>query len=314
MSNPERCVRCGRLGASRRLDHSFRGAKEMLKIYRWRLASLVMALTAIVGLALPALGDDERPFRGHADEMIIDAKPVADGLLVTATGAGQATHLGRFTRLGMVVIHADGSVEGTVVFTAANGDQLFMEANGRTDESGYAQHNRWDLHVHWGDRPVQRRVGRGGVFGSYCVQMVFISPSLSRAPYSTERRTGQRARPPSSCRLSITTTLDACSHPLDRAAPTADDLRHPMNPQPEGELLANLAFDLRADHPTDRPASLGHHLEPVDHAAPPSATAHSARADVAGGGRREPAGCRGDGRLSVVAAPGAARGAVADRP
>src|SRR2546426_11554095 len=88
---------------------------------------LVMVLTAIVGLALPALGDDGRPFRGHADEKIIDAKPVADGFLVTATGAGQATHLGRFTRLGRVVVHADGSAEGTVVFTAANGDQLFIE-------------------------------------------------------------------------------------------------------------------------------------------------------------------------------------------
>ena len=30
----------------------------------------------------------------------------------------------------MVVVHADGSAEGTVVFTAANGDQLFIEAKG----------------------------------------------------------------------------------------------------------------------------------------------------------------------------------------
>ena len=130
MSNPERWVRCGRLGAAGGSTTLFKEVRKMLKIYRWRLVSLVMVLTAIVGLALPALGDDERPFRGHADEMIIDVKPVADGLLVTATGAGQATHLGRFTRLGMVVIHADGSVEGTVVFTAANGDQLFIEAKG----------------------------------------------------------------------------------------------------------------------------------------------------------------------------------------
>jgi hypothetical protein len=102
----------------------------MFRTHSWRTASLVITLTAIVGLAFPALGDDSRPIRGHADEVIISAEPVADGLLVTATGAGQATHLGRFTRLGMVVIHADGNVEGTVVFTAANGDQLFMDVIG----------------------------------------------------------------------------------------------------------------------------------------------------------------------------------------
>ena len=102
----------------------------MFKTYSWRTVSLVMALTAIVGLALPALGDDGRPFRGHAHETIIDAEPVADGFLVTATGSGQATHLGRFTRPGRVVVHADGSAEGTAVFTAANGDQLFMKISG----------------------------------------------------------------------------------------------------------------------------------------------------------------------------------------
>ncbi len=91
---------------------------------------LVMMLTATVGLALPALGDDGRPFRGHADEIIIDVKPVADGFLVTAIGSGQATHLGRFTRLGRGIVHEDGSAEVTVVFTAADGDQLFIEAKG----------------------------------------------------------------------------------------------------------------------------------------------------------------------------------------
>jgi hypothetical protein len=91
---------------------------------------LVIALTVSVGLALPARGDDGRPFQGHAEEVIIDVTPVADGLLVTATGGGEATHLGQFTRLGRVVVHGDGSAEGTVVFTAANGDQLFMEVVG----------------------------------------------------------------------------------------------------------------------------------------------------------------------------------------
>src|SRR5215475_419009 len=99
----------------------------MLKTHSWRMASLVMALTAIIGLALPAHGADGRPFRGHYAH---------DG---TAPGSGQATHLGRFTQEGMVVVEDDGSAEGTEVFTAANGDQLFMEVEGfPTDKCGSA--------------------------------------------------------------------------------------------------------------------------------------------------------------------------------
>ena len=51
-------------------------------------SQLVMVLTVIVGLAFPARGDDGRPFRGHAEEVIIDVTPAADGFLVTATGGG----------------------------------------------------------------------------------------------------------------------------------------------------------------------------------------------------------------------------------
>lgn len=75
----------------------------MLKTHCWRTTSLVMALTAILGFALPALGDDWRTFRGHAEEMLTGADTVHDdclqGCQVTAAGAGRATHLGRFARL-----------------------------------------------------------------------------------------------------------------------------------------------------------------------------------------------------------------------
>ncbi|MGH8068149.1 MAG: hypothetical protein ACRERE_23535 [Candidatus Entotheonellia bacterium] len=103
----------------------------MLRNHSWRTASLVMALTVIVGLALPALGDHWRPFSGHADEERKGPPmPVDDGIQVTTTGAGWATHLGSFTREATVVIHADGSAEGTVKFTAANGDQLWADIEG----------------------------------------------------------------------------------------------------------------------------------------------------------------------------------------
>ena len=106
----------------------------MLKTHSWRTASLVMALSAIVGLALPAFGNDWRPFSGHVDETLTGAPPVDDDCLsscqVTAVGAGRATHLGRFTRLSCVVVHEDGSPEGITEFIAANGDKLCAEVKG----------------------------------------------------------------------------------------------------------------------------------------------------------------------------------------
>jgi hypothetical protein len=106
----------------------------MLRTHSWQTASLVMALTVIVGLALPALGNDWRPFSGHADEMPTDGGMGADdclrGCRLTGTGAGRATHLGQFTRLSCVDVHPDGSAEGTVEFTAANGDQLCADIKG----------------------------------------------------------------------------------------------------------------------------------------------------------------------------------------
>lgn len=102
----------------------------MLRTRTCRMASLVMAFTAILGLALPASADDPRPFRGSAEGMITGVEPVPDGLLLTVATTGEATHLGRFTRDEMVVLHADGTLEGSLVFTAANGDRLFADVEG----------------------------------------------------------------------------------------------------------------------------------------------------------------------------------------
>jgi hypothetical protein len=102
----------------------------MLRMRACRTASLVVALMVVVGLASPAAADDPLPFRGRAVEVVTSAVPVEGGILVTTTGAGEATHLGRFTREATVLIHPDGTFEGTVVFTAANGDQLGADLEG----------------------------------------------------------------------------------------------------------------------------------------------------------------------------------------
>jgi hypothetical protein len=97
----------------------------MLRTRSRQTAILVVALTAVVGFALPALGDGPLPFKGYAEEMRISARPCGDSLVVTVSGTGLASHLGRFTRVASITIGADGTPEGLVVFTAADGDQLF---------------------------------------------------------------------------------------------------------------------------------------------------------------------------------------------
>ena len=99
----------------------------MLKVYSCRTAGLVMALIATVGFALPTFGDDRRPFKGHAEEIIFtERETIANECLnncLTAAGAGWATHLGHFTRMSCGAPE-HGHVVGTTEFTAANGDTL----------------------------------------------------------------------------------------------------------------------------------------------------------------------------------------------
>jgi hypothetical protein len=102
----------------------------MLRTVNYRTASLVIAFTAILGLALPAAGGDAEPFKGHQDAVVIEVEPETQGFEYTLAATGQATHLGRFAAVLTVVLQADGSFEGTQVFVAANGDVLYAEVEG----------------------------------------------------------------------------------------------------------------------------------------------------------------------------------------
>ena len=96
-----------------------------------RLASPVMIVcSAILALTLPAAAGDQVPFKGSGLDLITSLQPYPDGLHFTNAATGQATHLGRFTWAGHGVIHANGTLEGALVFTAANGDELFASVEG----------------------------------------------------------------------------------------------------------------------------------------------------------------------------------------
>jgi hypothetical protein len=88
---------------------------------------------AMVGLGLALLacgpsthvrageGGGGRPFKGLAAGEVTGITP-AGAVVIESTG--HATHLGDYTRTESVVFGPDGAISGTVVFTAANGDQL----------------------------------------------------------------------------------------------------------------------------------------------------------------------------------------------
>jgi hypothetical protein len=100
--------------------------KELCRTRFCGRAGLLMVVTAILGPAPSALaGEPSVPIKGHYEAMITSATQESDGLHVTDVGEGNASHLGQVTSSEHGVIHPDGSVQGLVVLTAANGDQLF---------------------------------------------------------------------------------------------------------------------------------------------------------------------------------------------
>lgn len=74
-------------------------------------------------------GGPARPFRGTAVGGITGVVPPNE-IVVESTGT--ATHLGRFTREEHLFLDPDGiSFTGTIVFTAASGDELWLTLDGQ---------------------------------------------------------------------------------------------------------------------------------------------------------------------------------------
>src|SRR4029450_3366662 len=78
-------------------------------------------------VATESKGGSDLPFKGD-----LQATEAVNGQLHHLTGAGNGTHLGRFTHdAPITVAPATGNGVGTVVWTAANGDQVFASTAGR---------------------------------------------------------------------------------------------------------------------------------------------------------------------------------------
>lgn len=92
-------------------------------------AALIAAMTVAVA---PARADQMVPFRATWTGQTDSATFVApDVVFVVASGSGQATHLGRFEMVSPHYTYlATFGIEGTQLFTAANGDTMTATISG----------------------------------------------------------------------------------------------------------------------------------------------------------------------------------------
>ena len=98
------------------------------------VSKIIMLLLAAIALAFPAhstWAKDQVPFQGDAEGAIVGVAPNPDGVVLTVLAEGNATYLGQFSRKETILFNpATGVLTGLIVFTAANGDQLFGTVEG----------------------------------------------------------------------------------------------------------------------------------------------------------------------------------------
>ena len=95
-----------------------------------KVALLLTAFTLLPS-AQPAMAKDQVPFKG------IEVGATSDGgfdfpfATILDTSEGEATHLGHFTKTGIILIDVISmTVTGIFTLTAANGDELFLIGTG----------------------------------------------------------------------------------------------------------------------------------------------------------------------------------------
>ena len=87
--------------------------------------ALLVAAATVAFAPQRVWANDTVPLKGSAEGAVVSTTPVPEGVLLRTLAGGRATHLGRFTREEMLVLNpSTGTLTGTLVFTAANGDRL----------------------------------------------------------------------------------------------------------------------------------------------------------------------------------------------
>lgn len=96
------------------------------------VASLVLAVVAVLGLTGPVAAQVQVPFYGRLAGVDIGTPLVPPIASVRVTATGNATQLGAFKFTLLATVNtATGMGTGTFLFTAANGDTVFGTATGQ---------------------------------------------------------------------------------------------------------------------------------------------------------------------------------------
>jgi hypothetical protein len=97
-------------------------------------ASVALAIVVVAGLTGPALAGEPLPFKGSLEGRHVSRTPLEAPLVFDVFEvAGQATQLGQFELVIEVVVDFGTrpvTGEGTLTFTAANGDTLVADDTG----------------------------------------------------------------------------------------------------------------------------------------------------------------------------------------
>jgi hypothetical protein len=147
-------------------------------------AGLMLVAWTLLPLGYQTIAGDNLPFEGkEAGAVISDILPFSFPFAFDRmTAVGEAAHLGRYTLNGDLVANVlFGTAAGTFTLTAANGDMLFLDAEGFVVPTDLTQ-LEWNFTVSGG---TGRFEGETGSLLAH-VQLAAIVGSISPNPYVAE--------------------------------------------------------------------------------------------------------------------------------
>jgi hypothetical protein len=92
-----------------------------------RSGAVVLALF-VFGLALAG---ESTPLKGWGSGAVVGINSQPTYLELTIAGTGQATQLGRFSRIEVIQIDAHSNITGTIEFTSASGEKIEVSVVGQ---------------------------------------------------------------------------------------------------------------------------------------------------------------------------------------